>query len=134
MHVQPCVATAIPSHLPLRWGRTVGDAPATLVAHIWCLRLLGTLLPAHACCPTLNTPQGRRFSRPKRLNSYRQWVDQYAGDAERNGPQVAGSWLPRESGDDRLLDTIMLRLRLADGLDLRRLAAQHAQVGGRVVD
>ncbi|PRW32956.1 activating signal cointegrator 1 complex subunit 3 isoform B [Chlorella sorokiniana] len=71
--------------------------------------------------------EGRRFSRPKRLNAYRQWVEQYAGDGEAQDPQVAGSWLPRESGDDRLLDTVMLRLRLADGLDLRQLATQHAQ-------
>jgi oxygen-independent coproporphyrinogen-3 oxidase len=40
---------------------------------------------------------------------------------------VAGSWLPRQSSDDLLLDTIMLRLRLGDGLDLRQLAASHVE-------
>lgn len=92
----------------------------------------GVTSPPLASLPLIQhlpPPQGRRFSRPPRLNSYCQWVEQYAGDAEHQGPQVAGSWLPRESGDDKLLDTIMLRLRLADGLDLRQLAAQHVQVG-----
>lgn len=77
--------------------------------------------------------QGRRFSRPKRLNAYRSWLQGYAGDAAARGPQVAGAWLPRESDDDRLLDTIMLRLRLADGLDLCQLARQHPQ-GGEAAD
>jgi oxygen-independent coproporphyrinogen-3 oxidase len=40
---------------------------------------------------------------------------------------VAGSWLPRQRSDDLLLDTIMLRLRLGDGLDLRQLAASHVE-------
>lgn len=71
--------------------------------------------------------QGRRFSRPKRLNAYREWLKQFAGDAEALGPRVAGAWLPRESADDLLLDTVMLRLRLGSGLDLRQLAAAHPQ-------
>jgi oxygen-independent coproporphyrinogen-3 oxidase len=71
--------------------------------------------------------QGRRFSRPKRLNAYKEWLKQFAADAVRLGPQVAGSWMPAESADDRLLDTVMLRLRLGDGLDLRQLAAGHPQ-------
>lgn len=54
-------------------------------------------------------------------------MEQYAGDAARRGPQVAGAWLPPESADDRLLDTVMLRLRLGEGLDLRQLAAGHPQ-------
>ncbi|KAL4422677.1 hypothetical protein ABPG75_008874 [Micractinium tetrahymenae] len=73
--------------------------------------------------------QGRRFSRPKRLNAYRTWLQGYTADAAAQGPQVAGAWLPRESADDKLLDTVMLRLRLADGLDLCQLAAQHPQGG-----
>ncbi|KAI3430406.1 hypothetical protein D9Q98_005001 [Chlorella vulgaris] len=71
--------------------------------------------------------QGRRFSRPKRLNAYKEWLKQFAADAVRLGPQVAGCWMPAESADDRLLDTVMLRLRLGDGLDLRQLAAGHPQ-------
>ena len=73
--------------------------------------------------------QGRRFSRPKRLNAYKEWLKQFAADGEREGAGggVAGSWLPRQSSDDLLLDTIMLRLRLGDGLDLRQLAASHVE-------
>lgn len=71
--------------------------------------------------------QGRRFSRPKRLNAYKQWLQQYVADAERLGPGVAGAWLPQESADDALLDTVMLRLRLADGLHVGQLAAEHPQ-------
>lgn len=109
-------------------GRQGAAAPTGRLLCLTCCLLSPNVCPD--CSRTHPCPQGRRFSRPKRLNSYRQWVEQYAGDAELQGPQVAGSWLPRESGDDKLLDTIMLRLRLADGLDLRQLAAQHAQVGG----
>lgn len=109
-------------------GKRGAAAPTGRFRRLICRLLPPSMCPDRPC--THPCPQGRRFSRPKRLNSYRQWVEQYAGDAERQGPQVAGSWLPRESGDDKLLDTIMLRLRLADGLDLRQLAAQHAQVGG----
>lgn len=60
-------------------------------------------------------------------------MEQYAADAARDGPQVAGAWLPPESADDLLLDTVMLRLRLGEGLDLRHLAAGHPQ-GGEAAD
>ena len=95
----------------------------------------GTRAPPRPPTPPTTPPllQGRRFSRPKRLNAYRRWVEQYAADAAQQGRQVGGSWLPRESADDRLLDTVMLRLRLADGLQLGQLAASHPQ-GGEAVD
>ena len=93
-----------------------------------------TLSPPTFCCCTV---QGRRFSRPKRLGEYSKWVEQYTAAAVADGggaagaagapSVVAGSWMPRESADDRLLETVMLRLRLGDGLDLRQLAAQHVQ-------
>lgn len=70
---------------------------------------------------------GRRFCRPKRLGAYRAWVEQLAADADAHGAQLPGGHLPLESDDDRLLDTIMLRLRLSDGLDLVQLAADHPQ-------
>lgn len=69
--------------------------------------------------------QARRFSRPKRLGAYRQWVEALTAEATQRGRQLPGGELAPESADDLLLDTIMLRLRLADGLDLRQLAAQH---------
>ena len=83
-----------------------------------------------SCLPSSSLPlQGRRFSRPKRLNAYKEWLKQFAADGEREaaGGGVAGSWLPRQSSDELLLDTIMLRLRLGDGLDLRQLAASHVE-------
>jgi oxygen-independent coproporphyrinogen-3 oxidase len=60
-------------------------------------------------------------------------VDEFAAAAAAQGPQVGGAWMPRESADDRLLDTIMLRLRLGDGLHLGQLAAGHPQ-GGEAAD
>lgn len=82
-----------------------------------------SLLPSHP----LLCQQGRRFSRPKRLNAYKQWLEQFAADAEQLGPRVPGAFLPPESADEVLLDSVMLRLRLADGLDLSQLAARHPQ-------
>jgi oxygen-independent coproporphyrinogen-3 oxidase len=41
---------------------------------------------------------------------------------EKGMPIVPGLDIPRESIEDRLTDTIMLRLRLADGLDLRKIS------------
>ena len=57
--------------------------------------------------------QGRRFSRPKGMHAYREWVGALADAAAAGGPRVPGSELPPESADDLLLDTIMLRLRLS---------------------
>eukprot|EP00887_Chlorella_sp_A99_P000273 scaffold13.g273.t1 len=72
--------------------------------------------------------EGRRFSRPKRLGDYRTWVAQLgAGAAAARAAQVPGTDLPAESANDWLLDTVMLRLRLADGLDLDWLAGWHPQ-------
>ena len=121
-----------------RWPAAAAAAhPVTL--HLWLLVLprLRCSRCCHLGCPTplirqLLLPlalQGRRFSRPKRLNAYKEWLKQFAADGEREGAGggVAGSWLPRQSSDDLLLDTIMLRLRLGDGLDLRQLAASHVE-------
>ena len=88
--------------------------------------------------PAASLPQGRRFSRPKRLNAYRRWVDDFqllgsvaaaaggegsagGGREEREaareagGRAVPGLHLPPETPLDRLLDTVMLRLRLSGG-------------------
>ncbi|GAB4820010.1 hypothetical protein N2152v2_007056 [Parachlorella kessleri] len=116
--------------------------------------------------------QGRRFSRPKRLHGYRQFVEEFAiygslggtaggadssarsssssgssssssrssnsnsgihGGAAHQNPAddegvgaVPGLHLPPETSHDKLLDTIMLRLRLADGLDLSSIQGRNA--------
>ena len=79
---------------------------------------------------------GRRFSRPKRLNAYLKYLEELEGEVGGYGnlgaPVVPGSTLPEESVDDRLTDTIMLRLRLSEGLDLRQVAADYSN-GGDVV-
>lgn len=48
------------------------------------LPLLATAPPRALCAL-----QGRRFSRPKRLNAYQSWVQGYAADAAAQGPQVS---------------------------------------------
>jgi putative oxygen-independent coproporphyrinogen III oxidase len=89
--------------------------------------------------------EGRRFSRPRKLNGYLKWLKEDMEDKINNPeeqtsnstsgsttsstvknvkgmPIVPGLAGPRETIDDRLTDTIMLRLRLADGLDLRKIS------------
>lgn len=46
---------------------------------------------------------------------------------------VAGSSLPCESPEERMLDTIMLRLRLRDGLDLAGLSSAYGEQTAAVV-
>ena len=46
---------------------------------------------------------------------------------------AAGADMPPDGDDERLLDMVMLRLRLADGLDLASLAAQHGQAAAATV-
>ncbi|GIL72807.1 hypothetical protein Vretimale_4490 [Volvox reticuliferus] len=61
---------------------------------------------------------GRRFSRPTRMREYTAWVDTLKLNG---GDTLPGGYLPEESQEELLLDTIMLRLRTADGLDLAQL-------------
>jgi len=72
----------------------------------------------------------RRFSRPKRLGAYVKWVEDMEclvaasstkADSGQRYITPAGQIAP-ETPMDRLTDTIMLRLRLSDGLDLRKVA------------
>ncbi|MEW5307713.1 MAG: hypothetical protein WDW38_008300 [Sanguina aurantia] len=58
---------------------------------------------------------GRRYSRPKTLPAYAKWVQSFVG----GGGGTPGLHIPAESQEERLLDSVMLRLRLSDGLDLR---------------
>jgi hypothetical protein len=69
---------------------------------------------------------GRRFTRPRRLRDYVAWVraggESAADVAAATAAAAAGGG--DEARDERLLDTLMLGLRLADGLDMRALRAQ----------
>jgi putative oxygen-independent coproporphyrinogen III oxidase len=60
---------------------------------------------------------GRRFSRPRRLASYLRWV--YEQNCVPEGDNVQQD--AKEKCRDMVYDTVMLRLRLADGLDLAQL-------------
>ncbi len=92
---------------------------------------------------------GRRFSRPRKLNGYLKWLKEEmedkmaAGDVQDGKsvnigmPIIPGLDIPRESVEDRLTDTIMLRLRLADGLDLRKISKDFvdgAEIGDVIVE
>jgi oxygen-independent coproporphyrinogen-3 oxidase len=74
--------------------------------------------------------EGRRFSRPRRLAAYQRWltgVEEAVGAPDNRGqPVVPGAELPPEPASEVLLDTVMLRLRLGAGLDLRAVAADFA--------
>jgi len=88
--------------------------------------------------------QGRRFSRPAKMKEYVAWAQQLQQQAQgqadgagqgatRGEGCVPGSHLPPESKEDQLLDTIMLRLRMADGLDLGQLSSSYGvEVADRV--
>lgn len=73
--------------------------------------------------------EGRRFSRPRRLAAYLKWLEDMetwaaaAPEGNKEHGIVPGSEVAQETPADVLTDTIMLRLRLSDGLDLRQLAA-----------
>ncbi|KAJ7559240.1 hypothetical protein O6H91_04G075600 [Diphasiastrum complanatum] len=64
----------------------------------------------------------RRFSRPRKMKAYAAFVD----DFEKAEGKVD---FPEDSIEERILDTIMLSLRLAQGLNLR----EFAQLYGRSV-
>ncbi|KAL3701743.1 hypothetical protein R1sor_019765 [Riccia sorocarpa] len=59
--------------------------------------------------------EGRRFSRPKKMREYLKYVD----SLEISPGSLNGNEYPVNSVEDRILDTVMLSLRLARGLNLR---------------
>lgn len=58
---------------------------------------------------------GQRFSRPRKLKQYREFVESF----ERSEGKIE---CPQDSKEERALDTVMLSLRLARGLDLHAFA------------
>ena len=65
-----------------------------------------------------------RFERQLTVVHCREWVRGFA----ENGGGLPGAEQEPQAADDDLLDTVMLRLRLADGLDLAAVAGQHGGV------
>jgi oxygen-independent coproporphyrinogen-3 oxidase len=64
--------------------------------------------------------QGQRFSRPRTRATYYEWLDQFIANPEQ--PQCA-----IDTPQDRLLETLMLGLRLTEGLSLARLQQEFGQ-------
>ncbi|KAK9831539.1 hypothetical protein WJX81_007299 [Elliptochloris bilobata] len=62
----------------------------------------------------------RRFARPRAMRAYRAWVEAFVAA----GSGVPGGDQPPDSAHEQLLDYVMLRLRLSDGLDLAHMAAR----------
>ncbi|MFM7426432.1 MAG: radical SAM family heme chaperone HemW [Elainella sp.] len=61
----------------------------------------------------------QRFTRPRKRRDYYRWVQEFAATGQIDCPVTP----PQET----LLDTLMLGLRLAEGLDLQALAAQFGE-------
>mmetsp|Transcript_8544 Transcript_8544/g.24527 ORF Transcript_8544/g.24527 Transcript_8544/m.24527 type:complete len:480 (-) Transcript_8544:168-1607(-) len=73
---------------------------------------------------------GRRFSRPRKMLQYYAWIDEYA----ESGSGVPGEGvLPPDSPEEQLLDTIMLRLRLRDGLHLSDVSRRFGSETGSLL-
>jgi putative oxygen-independent coproporphyrinogen III oxidase len=64
--------------------------------------------------------QGQRFTRPRTRQAYFDWVAEF----QQHRGAIASQ---RVTLTDRLLDTVMLGLRLAEGLDLLRFAQQFGE-------
>eukprot|EP00798_Chlamydomonas_sp_ICE-L_P014035 gene14035-19973_t len=74
---------------------------------------------------------GRRFSRPAKQIDYAAWVGLLEEVGKGKNGALPAEYMPPQTPEDALLDTIMLRLRTADGLDLKELGEVY---GGDAVD
>ncbi|EIE24812.1 radical SAM enzyme [Coccomyxa subellipsoidea C-169] len=74
--------------------------------------------------------QSRRFSRPRQMVAYRKWVSQFAS----SGAGFPGSAADDQGKEDEMLDIVMMRLRTADGLDLRQFGEQFGSGAVRAVN
>ena len=77
----------------------------------------------------------RRFSRPRTMKGYQQWVADFAlASRERGLGLVPGmDSMEAESADEQLLDYVMLRLRLADGIPLTEMRQRHGHSAAQTV-
>lgn len=65
---------------------------------------------------------GKRFHRPRKMQNYISWVESISREEEFDAQ------VPGQGQEDRLLETIMLRLRLKDGLDMVSLEYEFGQL------
>jgi coproporphyrinogen III oxidase-like Fe-S oxidoreductase len=70
---------------------------------------------------------GVRFNRPSKLGKYYQWVEGLVNQ------EVGGVSEQAETEEDALLNTVMLRLRTADGLDTRSFASRFGDEAASTV-
>ncbi|GAQ80361.1 oxygen-independent coproporphyrinogen III oxidase [Klebsormidium nitens] len=68
----------------------------------------------------------QRFSRPRKMAEYPKWVQQYAAS------RGVIDW-PEDGPEERLLDRLMLRLRLAEGVDLKALKDEFGEEAAQAV-
>ena len=71
----------------------------------------------------------RRFSRPRTMKGYQQWVAEFAKASHEKALGLVPGMdsMEAESADEQLLDYVMLRLRLADGIPLSELQQRHGR-------
>jgi hypothetical protein len=78
--------------------------------------------------------QGTRFTRPRRLKQWEEYVDKLGGQNHPSDVLQAGTTASESSVSvDRLLDAIMLGLRLQQGIDLQWLHRHFGQVRVRQI-
>ena len=82
----------------------------------------------------------RRFSRPRTMAGYQQWVTNFARSVSPSGNIPGFDTMQPEPLQEQLLDYVMLRLRLADGIPMHELErkfghdAVQAVVGSLIIE
>ncbi|CAL8464114.1 g3649 [Coccomyxa elongata] len=71
-----------------------------------------------------------RFSRPRQMAAYRNWVAQFAS----SGAVIPGGAADSQSREDEMLDIVMMRLRTADGLDMADFGERFGEGAVRAVN
>ena len=76
----------------------------------------------------------RRFSRPRTMKAYQQWVSEFASNSK-GGTEPAPGYdsMEPEASEEQLLDYVMLRLRLADGIPMDALQRKFGRLAADVV-
>ena len=78
----------------------------------------------------------RRFSRPRTMKAYQQWANEFASNSNHGteAGQIPGyDSMEPEASDEQLLDYVMLRLRLADGIPMDTLRRKFGHQAADVV-
>lgn len=79
----------------------------------------------------------RRFSRPRTMKAYQQWVTEFANCGSSNelyAGNIPGiGSMQAEAVEEQLLDYVMLRLRLADGIPMAELQHKFGHIAAQTV-